>query len=86
MGEMKTTVEIPDELFRRAKATAALRGASLKDVVAEALRDHLEEQMPNDSTRSGWRQVFGKASPEVVATVDAVVEEDLERIDPDDWQ
>ena len=35
---MKTTVEMPDELYRRAKAAAALRGRRLKDLVEEGLR------------------------------------------------
>ena len=30
---MKTTIEIPDELYRQTKATAALRGESVKDLV-----------------------------------------------------
>jgi len=34
---MKTTVEISDDLYRRAKATAALRGRKLKDLVEEGL-------------------------------------------------
>jgi len=39
---MKTTVELPDELFRRAKAEAALRGRKFKDLVEEGLRQVLE--------------------------------------------
>jgi hypothetical protein len=39
---MKTTVELPDELARRVKAEAALRGQKLKDLVAEGLRLVLE--------------------------------------------
>ena len=39
---MKTTVELPDELARRIKAEAALRGRKLKDLVAEGLRLVLE--------------------------------------------
>jgi hypothetical protein len=35
---MKTTVEIPDELHRRVKAEAALRGRKLRDLVEEGLR------------------------------------------------
>ena len=35
---MKTTVEMPDELYRRAKAEAALRGRRLKDLIEEGLR------------------------------------------------
>jgi len=34
---MRTTIEIPDELLRQAKAHAALRGMKLKELVAEAL-------------------------------------------------
>ena len=39
---MKTTVELSDELFRRAKAAAALRGRRLKDMIEEGLRLVLE--------------------------------------------
>jgi len=39
---MKTTIELPDELYRRAKAAAALRGCKLKDLVEEGLRLALE--------------------------------------------
>jgi hypothetical protein len=39
---MKTTVEVPDDLYRRAKAEAALRGSKLKDLVEEGLRLVLE--------------------------------------------
>ena len=39
---MKTTVEVPDELYRRAKAEAALRGRKLRDLVEEGLRLVLE--------------------------------------------
>ncbi len=40
---MKTTVELSDELFRRAKAEAALRGRKFKDLVEEGLRLVLQE-------------------------------------------
>jgi hypothetical protein len=83
---MKTTLELPDDLFRRSKATAALRGESLKDFVAGALRERLERRVAGSSGEPGWRRVFGKARPEDVAAVDAVVEEHLERVDPDEWR
>jgi predicted component of type VI protein secretion system len=35
---VKTTVELSEELFRRAKAEAALRGRRFKDLVEEGLR------------------------------------------------
>jgi Bacterial antitoxin of type II TA system, VapB len=39
---MKTTVEIPDRLFREAKAYAATHGISLREVIEAGLRELLE--------------------------------------------
>ena len=39
---MKTTVELPDDLYRRAKVEAALRGCKIKDLIEEGLRLVLE--------------------------------------------
>ncbi|HVT60206.1 MAG TPA: hypothetical protein VHR45_17670 [Thermoanaerobaculia bacterium] len=83
---MKTTLEIPDELFRRTKAIAALRGESLKDFVTAALRAHLEEEPAESLPNRGWRSVFGRARPEEVEEIDRIVSEELERIDPDAWR
>jgi len=46
---MKTTVEIPDDLFRQAKARAALEGSSLRELMTEGLRRVL--QTPRSPTR-----------------------------------
>jgi hypothetical protein len=46
---MKTTVELPDALYRQAKAEAALRGRKLKDLLEEGRRLVLEA--PPDTTR-----------------------------------
>jgi hypothetical protein len=35
---VKTTVDLPDDLYRRAKAQAALRGRKFKELVEEGLR------------------------------------------------
>ena len=34
---MRTTIEIPDTLFRKTKATAALRGSTMKELIVRAL-------------------------------------------------
>jgi hypothetical protein len=39
---MRTTIDLPDPLFKEAKAAAALRGVTLRDVVEEALRRQLQ--------------------------------------------
>jgi predicted component of type VI protein secretion system len=46
---MKTTVEVPDELYRKAKSMAALRGRKLKDLIEEGLR--LIVEAPRKSSR-----------------------------------
>jgi hypothetical protein len=83
---VKTTLELPDDLFRQAKATAAMLGESLKDFITEALREHLERRTTGASAQRGWQSVFGQARQEEVASVDAVVAEEFERVEPDGWQ
>lgn len=83
---MKTTIEIPDPLFREAKAAAAARGESLRELVSSALRRHLAAPARGGPEPEGWRRVFGKARPADVARVDAAVEAEFERIDPADWR
>lgn len=38
---MKTTIEIPDDLFQKVKVLAAERSTTLRDVVAQALQQWL---------------------------------------------
>jgi hypothetical protein len=52
---MKTTIEIPDPLFRQAKARAALEGKSLRELFEYGLR--LALQTPRDAT-AGKRAAF----------------------------
>lgn len=40
---MRTTIDIPDVLFRRAKQAAAREGGTLREVVLRALEAHLEK-------------------------------------------
>ena len=48
---MRTTIEIPDDLFRKAKAQAALEGVRLRDVIERGLRLALAEPAPPASRR-----------------------------------
>jgi len=40
---MRTTIDLPDNLLRQAKATAALEGRTLKDLVVEAVELRLKD-------------------------------------------
>jgi hypothetical protein len=83
---MKLTLEIHADLFKQAKATAAIRGESLKDFVTEALRAHVERRAGGVPTRQGWRSVFGQAQREEVESVDKTVAEEFKHIDPNEWR
>ena len=48
---MKTTIEMPDDLYRAAKAEAALRGRKLKDLIEEGLRLVLASSTPTSSSK-----------------------------------
>lgn len=57
---MKTTIDIPDPLFRRAKSKAAERGQTLKEFVADALQARLETRAGSSrSAEPDWMQGFG---------------------------
>jgi len=44
---VKTTLEIPDSVFRRAKARAAERGIPLRQFVTEAVEEKLTVKEPS---------------------------------------
>jgi hypothetical protein len=57
---MKTTVEIPDPLFRKAKSKAAERGQTLKEFMTEALKEKLLKEPRMSAGEPGWMRGFGK--------------------------
>ena len=44
---MKTTIDLPDVLYRRAKIRAAERGTTLRALLTESLEAYLLEQTPD---------------------------------------
>jgi hypothetical protein len=50
-GTMKTTIDLPDDLYRQAKAEAALRGLKLKDMVEQGLRHMLQKPRRSSAKR-----------------------------------
>jgi hypothetical protein len=82
---MKTTVELPDRLYRQIKARAALRGQTIKSFLLDALREKLAQEAKGRSRTSGWRAAFGKGDPEAVADVQRVIDEEFSKIDAEGW-
>jgi hypothetical protein len=82
---MKTTVEIPDTLFRKAKATAAERGLSLKVLLTDAVREHLQRKEP---PAIPWMTAFGglrKLHKETIR-INRVLDQEFEQIEEDEWR
>jgi len=50
---MRTTIDLPEDLLRRAKATAALRGMKMKDLVAELVQMGLDNPTRASLVRKG---------------------------------
>ncbi|MBM3669562.1 MAG: ribbon-helix-helix protein, CopG family [Actinobacteria bacterium] len=48
---MKTTLQLPDDLYRDVKATAARSGRSVTSIVEESLRRFLAEAAPMEALR-----------------------------------
>jgi hypothetical protein len=83
---MKTTVEVPDRLYRQIKARAALRGQTIKAFFLDAIRDKLAADAGAANKKNiGWRAVFGKGNKEDVAEVQRIIDEEFSRIDPEGW-
>jgi hypothetical protein len=81
---MKTTLEIPDEVFRRAKSAAAERGIPLRELVTEAVKDKLEKR-PRTKAKP-WMAGFGKlrVSRKENARIRRVIESEFEDIEAED--
>lgn len=48
---VKLTVNLPDELRRRARAVAALRGETMSEIVRAALEDYVDRSLEDDEDR-----------------------------------
>ena len=84
---MKTTIELPDTLFRRAKSKAAERGQTLKQFVTDAIQDKLAGR-PGKVPLAGpeWMQGFGKLRRlrRETKRIQARIDEQFEVIEPED--
>ena len=81
---MKTTVEIPDALFRDAKAAAANRGVSLKVLLNEALQEKLRG--PGKVRQNDWPVPPPKLIRSEAQRMQSVMDAEFSRVDLDTWK
>jgi hypothetical protein len=86
MGDMRATLEIPDEIFRRAKSKAAELGIPLRQFVTEAVAARLGVMSANDL--KPWMRHSGKLKGlrKETRRITKVIEEACEKIDTDAWK
>jgi hypothetical protein len=81
---VKTTLEIPDFLFRRAKSVAAERGIPLRQFVTEAVQDKLQMT----SQERPWMKHLGKLKPlrKERSQIEKRVQEAFGKVDREVWR
>ena len=61
---MRTTLDLPDELLKRAKVAAIERGSTLRQLVSDALtRDLMGDRSPAEPLRRVQFPIFSSKSP-----------------------
>ncbi len=80
---MKTTLEFPDSLFRRAKSAAAQRGIPFRELVSEALAEKLALNATEDRP---WMKTFGKLRGlrKESARINGIIRAEFDGIEPED--
>ncbi len=65
---MKATINIPDDLYRRVKADAAMRGLTIREVTTRLYQRWLneEEPMADESSRMDWPHSWFRAADEAM--------------------
>jgi hypothetical protein len=81
---VKTTLDIPDFLFRRAKSVAAERGIPLRQFVTEAVQEKLKLTLQEKP----WMKHVGKLKHlrKETKQVEKRIEEAFEQVDREVWE
>jgi hypothetical protein len=82
---MKTTLEIPDGIFRRAKSKAAEQGIPLRQFVTEAVEDKLKTAPAG--RQKPWMKHMGKLKDlhKETERINKVIEAAFGEVDPELW-
>ena len=84
---MKTTVNIRDDIFRRAKARAALVGKPLSRYLEDALDRVLQDDEPDTRSWADWAEGLPPVSATAARELEAALEAtDFRAVDPEMWR
>jgi hypothetical protein len=90
MSAMRTTVDLPEDLLRRVKAAAALKGMKMKDLMALLLeRGMRSEGLEEPGKRQGSRKLptmIPSTGRKIPVLTNAELYEILEREDDDTYR
>jgi hypothetical protein len=87
MGSVKTTLTISDDLFRKAKAYAALRGQTFGNLIEQSLRKVLLDSTLSRDSAKHWVQDLPSLSSAAVADLEkAVKARDFRSVDSEMWK
>lgn len=83
---MKTTLELPDRVFRRAKSRAAARGIPFREFVTQAVEDKLKQEVKGEE--KPWRRLMGRLKHlrKETIRINRLIEEESEKIDSEMWR
>lgn len=84
---MKTTIELPDAVFRRAKQLAVQEGVTLKRLLTEALESRLDGgKRGGKSGAPGWMRAYGalRHLRGERKRIERAIESEFENIEPED--
>jgi hypothetical protein len=82
---MKTTLEIPDQTFRKAKASSAALGIPLREYVTQAVEEKLAAGGKTSS--KPWLECAGELAHlhDETERIQRIVEQEFGQIEAEDW-
>ncbi len=88
MVSVKTTLEIPEPLFRQLKISAAKQGKTIRAVVNEALTEKLSRSQHGVEEVPAWRAAFGglRRLRDETAKINQDVAAEFSRVNPEEWK
>ena len=87
-ANMKATIDVPDDLYRRVKAKSALEGRAVREVTIELYQRWLREEGGVERSPREWLENWIRLGDELLRdkpaapTAREILEEDRNRLEP----